>query len=363
MRNGPFFKAAKEVYKEIESLKQLFDPKKYKTCVNAVQKLAGFDKEKNRYKIPSIARKIGADIRKCAEILRSQHILANNNDGINSLNNFLSYFDVSWTEDVAVHALRTEEERHWNKLKLIPLIEDIKKFNSYLRENIMKLKSQLIENPSNSVWTSLAKLTLAHVLIFNRKRVGEAQRLYTETLDKATSAPMDEDVKSCLSELEVKLAETLTRLETRATINRRVPILLTLEMKNSLDLLVDFRYVAEIPPENPYVFAKPGTKESCMRSIDVLIETSIMANLQRPDLIRSTKLIKHIGTIAQVLNLQNHELDILANFMGHGIRVHRNFYRLPENTLKLAKVSTRFWSQWSKEISASTAVKHWTKQK
>lgn len=76
-----------------------------------------------------------------------------------------------------------------------------------------------------------------------------------------------------------------------------------------------------------------------MRSIDVLIETSTMANLQRPDLIRSTKLIKHIGTIAQVLNLQNHELDILANFMGHEIRVHRNFYRLPENTLKLAKVS------------------------
>lgn len=235
-----FFKAAKEVDNEIESLKQLFDPKKYKTCVNAVQTLAGFDKEKNRYKIPSIARKIGADIRKCAEILRSQHLLANNNDGINSLNSFLSYFDVSWTEDVSVHALRTEEERHWNKLKLIPLIEDIKKFNSYLRENIMKLKSQLIENPSNSVWTSLAKLTLAHVLIFNRKRVAEAQRLYTETLDKATSAPMDEDVKSCLSELEVKLAETLTRLETRATRNRRVPILLTLEMKNSLDLLVDF---------------------------------------------------------------------------------------------------------------------------
>jgi len=32
-------------------------------------------------------------------------------------------------------------------------------------------------------------------------------------------------------------------------------------------------------------------------------------------------------------------LDILAGFLGHNIRVHRNFYRLPQETLQLAKVS------------------------
>lgn len=32
-------------------------------------------------------------------------------------------------------------------------------------------------------------------------------------------------------------------------------------------------------------------------------------------------------------------MDILAQFMGHDIRVHRNFYRLPQDTLQMATVS------------------------
>ena len=32
-------------------------------------------------------------------------------------------------------------------------------------------------------------------------------------------------------------------------------------------------------------------------------------------------------------------MDILAQFMGHDIRVHRNFYRLPEDALQMATVS------------------------
>jgi len=43
--------------------------------------------------------------------------------------------------------------------------------------------------------------------------------------------------------------------------------------------------------------------------------------------------------MAQFLNLKNNELDSLAKFLGHDINVHREFYRLPQNTIELAKVS------------------------
>ncbi|RXN13663.1 N-lysine methyltransferase SETD8 [Labeo rohita] len=33
------------------------------------------------------------------------------------------------------------------------------------------------------------------------------------------------------------------------------------------------------------------------------------------------------------------EMDQLENFLGHDIRIHREFYRLPEKTLQLAKIS------------------------
>ncbi|KAJ4925111.1 hypothetical protein JOQ06_017848 [Pogonophryne albipinna] len=41
----------------------------------------------------------------------------------------------------------------------------------------------------------------------------------------------------------------------------------------------------------------------------------------------------------RILNLKNNELDQLANFLGHDIRVHRDFYRLPEATIEIAKIS------------------------
>ena len=43
--------------------------------------------------------------------------------------------------------------------------------------------------------------------------------------------------------------------------------------------------------------------------------------------------------MTQILNLQDNELDILANFMGHDVRVHRKYYRLPDQVVQVAKVS------------------------
>lgn len=59
----------------------------------------------------------------------------------------------------------------------------------------------------------------------------------------------------------------------------------------------------------------------------------------RPNLLTTTSLRKHIGTICTLLNLRDNELDALATFMGHDIRVHREFYRMPEDTFQVAKVS------------------------
>lgn len=60
---------------------------------------------------------------------------------------------------------------------------------------------------------------------------------------------------------------------------------------------------------------------------------------KNPEYLRSTHVRKHIATLSLVLNLKNNELDQLANFLGHNIRVHRDFYRLLEATIEMAKIS------------------------
>lgn len=60
---------------------------------------------------------------------------------------------------------------------------------------------------------------------------------------------------------------------------------------------------------------------------------------KQPELLRSTQLRKHIAAMSQVMALQDNELDVLANFLGHDVRVHREYYRLPDATIQVAKVS------------------------
>ena len=45
-----------------------------------------------------------------------------------------------------------------------------------------------------------------------------------------------------------------------------------------------------------------------------------------PEHLRTTKLRKHITTMSELLNLNENEIDILADYLGQDIRVHREFY-------------------------------------
>lgn len=91
-----------------------------------------------------------------------------------------------------------------------------------MKHKINLLKSELIEIPNRKIWNDQARFTLAHVVTFNRKRVGEVQRLTVETHNSKCTSPVQEEVKACLSQMEVRLAESLSRIETRGKVGRKV---------------------------------------------------------------------------------------------------------------------------------------------
>ena len=62
-------------------------------------------------------------------------------------------------------------------------------------------------------------------------------------------------------------------------------------------------------------------------------------NLKNPAAINSTNMRKYIATAVQMLSMKEEEMDWLARHLGHDIKVHRNFYRLPDAALELSKVS------------------------
>ena len=111
-------------------------------------------------------------------------------------------------------------------------------------------------------------------------------------------------------------------------------------MKLSMDSLVDetLRERADIASDNPHVFALCRGSMSYIRGNDILRASSVECGASRPELLRSTNLRKHIATMSQILNLKENERDQLVQFMGHDVKIHREFYRLPNDIVQTAQV-------------------------
>lgn len=141
-------------------------------------------------------------------------------------------------------------------------------------------------------------------------------------------APMHKYIAVGLSDFEKKLCGYFQRVEIRGKRGRMVPALLTPNMVVAMDLLVNMREKCQVPVENQHLFARPGAL-SHYRGGDCIRQYAQASGAKYPDALCSTKLRKQVATLSTVLNLKDNELDQLANFFGHDIRVH----------LQLAKIS------------------------
>lgn len=113
-------------------------------------------------------------------------------------------------------------------------------------------------------------------------------------------------------------------------------VILTSDMTDNLSLLVSKRKECGVSENNMYLFAIPCSDGHYRGQFGQFADA---CGAEHPQNLRSTNLRKQIATISQVMNLKDNELDQLADFLGHDIRVHREYYRLPQSTIQLAKIS------------------------
>ncbi|XP_052214427.1 uncharacterized protein LOC127833293 isoform X2 [Dreissena polymorpha] len=228
-----------------------------------------------------------------------------------------------------------------NKQKMLPLSEDISKLQTHLQRTSESLTEALEERFFKHNWELLSKVTLAKLVLFNRRRGGETERIevvhYENRRNKSEQAP--KEVEDSLSETEKVPLRTLSRVEIRGKRDRTVAVLLTPDIQKNIDLLLRYRADAGVDKENAYVFARSNSgSQFPLRSADVLRKFAKEASLECPESVTSTKLRKHVATVVQILNLSKNDLEVLARFMGHDINIHRSFYRLPQEIIEVARM-------------------------
>jgi len=314
--------------------------------VTAVRDIAGFNEVNQLYQVPSLALKIGHSIKKCALIVKGDAIESGLKQKAEQAEQFLQLCEMKWRERVSTHAHRTLQQGKRNKPVVLPTNADVVKMSSFIHDtgdrelqSLKAARGKQIRAP----WKKLNEVTLCHLIMFNRRRQGEVSKMTVEDFTKHNAAVVNRDC--VLTDVERHLCKMFKLVEIVGKRGRTVPVLLSTEAMTWLNALVANRIQAGVSQDNAYLFARScygGTGH--IRGSDCLRAYATEAGLENADSIRSTKLRKHVATASQILALKEHQLETLADFMGHDLQVHREYYQLPDTVQRVTQLSRLFLS-------------------
>ncbi|CAG5038722.1 unnamed protein product [Parnassius apollo] len=302
------------------SLKNLMDclkPQNYDLIVTATKKVSSYNCKLDRYGATTYAMNISTSLKQCCNIAIMTTLKSGSSVETAAveadLKTLIRLIKTNWKFDVSNQACNDLNLKKRNKITIVPLAKDLKLLKNYLCEKSKSAASKLIEFETSNIeaYNTLTETVYCRVLLLNRRRPGELQRLplsiYQESSNDKSAY---EEFDRAISSAEKVLVNSFKRIVIRGKRGRGVPVLLTGEVQSDINLL-----------------------------ISVLKKYATASGARNPAAITTTKLRKHLATLTQMFNLKESDIEQLANFMGHTQAVHRQNYRLPDDVYQTAKLS------------------------
>jgi hypothetical protein len=325
---------------KVKSLLSALDSSNFDIIVESTKKIARFNPETESYGAPSLALHMGTELKDCIDVAHNMTLKKGTlgSEINNRLSNLKELIINEWRYEVSTIANNDLQQKMWNKPSLIPLAEDLTTLKSYLLSEGLKYRSVLEQNPHDrKAFTQLLEITYVQLLLLNRRRVGELQRMtlvsYTTNINNTNGGEFDK----CITESEKVLMNSFKRIIIRGKRGRGVPVLFTKDMVSNTDLLVNLRDNF-VKKSNPHLF--PNIRSTTSISGTKAIYKHVRAaGVKNAAALTSTKLRKHLATMSQLINLSPQDLEQLATFMGHTSEIHKTYYRLPNDVYQMAKVS------------------------
>ncbi|KAK1798130.1 hypothetical protein P4O66_000624 [Electrophorus voltai] len=306
-------------------------------AVEAVRHACEYDAETNSYRIPSLAKKLAVCLAQLSRLVRTKVVTPSDSRLAQRLRDFQKIHEERWNDLLCATVARNDEEAKWSTPTLLDFTEDVQKLHAFLDKTQDERMAQLSAEPSTKFWSELAKVSLTQVILFNRSREAEVSGMYLTTFLSRDSADPPTDIDWALTEVEKQLCRHFYKIVIRRVGARPVPVLLTLRMLRALQLLAERREACGVLKDNAYVFARPSATTH-YRGSDCVRAAAAACGAKDPYALTCGKLRKRIATLSTVLNLGDPETNQLANFLGHELIVHEEYYPLAERTLQLAKV-------------------------
>nr|CAI5835699.1 unnamed protein product [Callosobruchus analis] len=354
----------------ITTLLSALRPKYFDIFVEATKRVAKYDIEKDVYNSPTFAINIVTSLKQCCDIAIT-FIYTKNVEHLSvpaatleaDLKTLVRLFETNWSYEVSSHAANNLKLNKWNKVTIVPLASDLRLLRDHLvklaTESLKILQKSLKDKQGESLDTSitttspqslectemsqlfnnLVESVYCRVILLNRRRSGELQRMYLHTYINASSETQKyEEFTHAVSQPEEILLKSLKRVVIRGKRGRgRVPVLFSSDVQEHIKYILEVRDHF-VPKDNPYLFAA-ARSASHLIGYKILMKHAKRSGAKNPSAITSTCLRKHLATLSQLFNLSEGEIEQLATFMGHTAGVHKSSYRLPDDIYQTAKIS------------------------
>ncbi|XP_063400627.1 uncharacterized protein LOC134685111 isoform X2 [Mytilus trossulus] len=327
-----------------DDLVNFLRPENFNLFVAAVKTIVKVSEEKtlngvDMFMKPELAKKAGQIIRKLSEHHLGAMVTQRNREGREDIADFLFLIETQWTDKIGSQAHQSSKERTFNKKEVLPLTQDIMKLATHQNAKIPEKMKELSEEKTIVNWKELAYLVLSKIQAFNFRRGNETSKMQLiKYSNRADWRGGNEELYKSLSAVERELAKKMDLVEVIGKKNRKVPVLLTPLMKRGIDLLISTRDSSGVEKSNIFVFAKG--ERSYIEGAEALNHVlKEVEGLKHPENIRFPKMRKYFATTVQLFGIKEHELAEVARHMGHELAVHRQYYRLQDDVIELAKVS------------------------
>ncbi|KAF3695428.1 hypothetical protein EXN66_Car011104 [Channa argus] len=290
----------------LKSLEEFFYLSSFRHVVSAVNVLAGYDPESKTYSIPSLALKLGYHLQKACSIVQDNAMQCGDESLAESAQKFFSVYQKKWNKLISSGALTTLRKTKLITKKKVPLAQDVKCLNFHLEKVHPLAEKKLRESPSAENYAVLAKVLLARVILFNRRKGRQVSLVQLKQFMSRKKSSVLDDMDISVSDLERTMCGLFTRIDIRGTSGRMVPVLLKPSFVSSLELLIDMREKCGISSDNHFVFGRPSTLTAYNGG--ACIQHYIKeCGAKDPEALTLKKIREHYGTMLQLINLDEDE--------------------------------------------------------
>ena len=197
-------------------LSDFIKPEKFDVVVSAVRNISNFHFKEGVQNVatPSLSLKLGHSLKKCVYILRGQALRRKDKDMQENADNFEKLLESEWSHRVSHHSLSALSTSKFNKVQLLPLADDLEKLRKYVLLKMSSSVQLLEEKPKLEAWSDLAQATLARLVMFNKRRGGEASKMLLESyLNRPDWTKVNSpEIMSALSSFEKELSRRQVKI-------------------------------------------------------------------------------------------------------------------------------------------------------